>query len=73
MYFVTSRLQRTKELEEVAQIPLENPNPFFRVSLSGNILFKNPAAQKINNIEFGKNKFSIKDFFLKKIKRCSFF
>lgn len=60
--------ERTKELEEVAQFPMENPNPIFRVSLGGEILFRNPVAKKINTIEFNGKKFSISDFFYKNIK-----
>ena len=35
-------IERTKQLSDIAQFPLENPNPIFRVSLEGKILFRNP-------------------------------
>ena len=39
--------ERTRELEDIAQFPLENPNPIFRISIDGEILFRNPIS--INN------------------------
>ena len=55
--------QRTKEITDIAQFPLENPNPIFRVTLDGEIAFINPAAEKIKTIEYLEKKYSVKDFF----------
>ena len=57
--------QRTKEITDIAQFPLENPNPIFRVTLDGEIAFINPAAEKIKTIEYLEKKYSVKDFFSK--------
>lgn len=55
--------ERTKELSDIAQFPLENPNPIFRVTHQGNILFKNPTAGKIIEVIYNGYSFSINDFF----------
>lgn len=54
---------RTRELEDIAQFPLENPNPIFRVNEEGKILFLNPAAAKIRKVEFEAKKYTIDNFF----------
>ena len=59
--------ERTQELSDLAQFPLENPNPIFRVSDEGKIIFKNPAAQKIKQIEQGIQQVDIEDFFEKQL------
>lgn len=62
--------ERTKELTEVAQFPIENPNPIFRVADDGTILFLNPAAaEQIKTIEYNSVQFSPKEFFLSYIKQ----
>ncbi len=58
---------RTRELEDIAQFPLENPNPIIRVNLSGDILFKNPGATKLNKVTFEGKSFSLSQFFKKNI------
>jgi PAS domain S-box-containing protein len=60
--------ERTKDLEDIAQFPIENPNPIFRVQFDGTIIFFNPAAQKIKNIVFEGVKYPVKKFFLNNIK-----
>jgi len=54
--------ERTRELEDIAQFPLVNPNPTFRISVDGEILFKNPASVKIKIVTYNGLKFSIEEF-----------
>jgi PAS domain S-box-containing protein len=56
---------RTSELEDIAQFPLENPNPIIRVNTSGDILFKNPGATNLNKVTFEGKTFTIDNFFKK--------
>ncbi len=47
--------RRTRELEEIARFPMQNPDPLLRMDLNGNILFQNPVARNIHSIvKFGK-------------------
>ncbi len=55
--------ERTKELSDIAQFPLENPNPIFRVTHKGEIIFKNPSAGKIIEVVYNGYSFSINEFF----------
>lgn len=59
---------RTNELEDLAQFPMENPNPIFRVDFDGKILFLNPAAKEIKNVEYEGIKYTIRQFFASNIK-----
>jgi PAS domain S-box-containing protein len=54
---------RTRELEDIAQFPLENPNPIIRVNLNGDIIFKNPSSSKLNKVTFEGKSFSLPQFF----------
>ncbi len=55
--------ERTKELSDIAQFPLENPNPIFRVSIEGSIIFVNPVAAKIKTLKYSGKVYSVIDFF----------
>ncbi len=55
--------ERTKELEDIAQFPLENPNPIFRVDLEGKILFSNSLASAITTVVYEGKNYDIKSFF----------
>ncbi len=59
---------RTNELEDLAQFPMENPNPIFRVDFEGKILFLNPVAKEIKNVEYEGIKYTIRQFFASNIK-----
>lgn len=59
---------RTNELEDLAQFPMENPNPIFRVDFDGKILFVNPASREIKNVEYEGIKYTIRQFFASNIK-----
>jgi len=54
---------RTAEIEDVAQFPLENPNPILRTSLEGEIMFINPAGKEIQDVVYQGKKLKIKTFF----------
>jgi len=56
---------RTAEIEDIAQFPLENPNPIFRTNLDGNILFINPVGQQIQDVVFEGKKQKLTTFFKK--------
>jgi PAS domain S-box-containing protein len=56
--------ERTKDLEDIAQFPIENPNPILRISESGEILFKNPAAHELKELIWQNKKYSISNFFI---------
>ena len=55
--------ERTQELADLAQFPKVNPNPIFRISAEGKILFKNPVAEELKYLEFGGKKYTLEDFF----------
>ncbi len=54
---------RTSALEDIAQFPLENPNPIFRYALDGKLLFTNPAASTFRDVIYEGKKMTIKKFF----------
>ena len=54
---------RTRDLEDIAQFPIENPNPIFRISDKGEILFKNPAALDLKEVVWDNKKYTITNFF----------
>ncbi len=55
---------KTQKLIEIAQFPLENPNPIIRISIQGEIVFLNPEAKLIKTLEYAGKKYAISDFFL---------
>ncbi len=61
--------ERTRELEEIAQFPLENPNPIFRISYEGAVIFLNPAARQLKKIEFEGEYYSVTSFFSDKTRK----
>jgi len=59
------RAGMTEDLENLALFPQENPDPLFRLDLSGNLVFRNKAAEAINffiyrGVEYPFNRFTIK-------------
>ncbi len=54
--------ERTRELEDIAQFPLENPNPIFRISIDGEILFRNPISIGLKIVEYNGIGFNIEKF-----------
>ena len=54
---------RTKDLEDVAQFPIENPSPILRVNTQGEILFRNPVAMGLKRVLFENKKYTVTNFF----------
>lgn len=54
---------KTQKLTEIAQFPLENPNPIIRISIQGTIVFLNPEANTIKTLEYAGKRYTIRDFF----------
>jgi len=54
---------KTQKLIEIAQFPLENPNPIIRISIQGEIVFLNPEAKLIKTLKYARKKYTIRDFF----------
>lgn len=65
--------ERTKELSELAQFPLENPNPILRVAIDGKIIHRNPAAKNIKEVVYNSNSLDIENFFPAVIKNIGVF
>jgi len=57
--------ERTQELEDVARFPMENPNPVYRISNTGEIIFTNHTSEKIRSLVFEGKKYNVRSFFKK--------
>jgi PAS domain S-box-containing protein len=53
---------RTKEKDMLADFPLENPNPVFRIKPNGHVVYQNPPALTIRVIEYQNKAYLISDF-----------
>jgi len=53
---------RTKEKDMLADFPLENPNPVFRINTNGHIVYQNPPALSIRVVEYQSKAYLIADF-----------
>lgn len=53
---------RTKEKDMLAEFPLENPNPVFRIKPNGHIVYQNPPALTIRVVEYQNKAYLITDF-----------
>ncbi len=40
------------ELNEMALFPMQNPDPLFRITTRGNVIMKNPAAEKLSSFYY---------------------
>ncbi len=60
----TKVAERTKELADLALFPLENPNPVFRTTINGEIIFRNPVSKNIREIFFNGKLYTTEEFFL---------
>jgi PAS domain S-box-containing protein len=54
--------ERTRDLEDIAQFPLENPNPIFRISVDGEVLFSNPISRNLKKVNYNGIIFPIEKF-----------
>ncbi|MCU0333541.1 MAG: PAS domain S-box protein [Chitinophagaceae bacterium] len=53
---------RWHRLAHMAEMPMENPNPVFRFSVSGEVLVCNPAAEAIQCFRVGSNAYPLDGF-----------
>jgi hypothetical protein len=53
---------RTKEKDMLADFPLENPNPVFRINNNGHIVYQNPPALTMQMVEYQNKAYLIADF-----------
>jgi len=53
---------RTKEKDMLAEFPMENPNPVFRIKQNGHIVYQNPPALTMRVIEYQGKAYLISDF-----------
>lgn len=58
-------IDRTQELEQIAEFPMVNPNAIFRISAqTGEITFTNPVARTIKKIKWKGKEYDIHHFFM---------
>jgi PAS domain S-box-containing protein len=57
-----------KEITDTALFPTQNPDPIIRIDPNGNILKKNPAAEKLQQFEYKGNLFSQEAFWKEIVK-----
>lgn len=48
----------TKQVEEIAMFPNENPDPLFRIRLDGEMIMMNPAAEKFDSFQYRDKTYS---------------
>jgi PAS domain S-box-containing protein len=53
---------RTKEKDMLADFPLENPNPVFRINTNGHIVYQNPPSLSMRVVEYQSKAYLIADF-----------
>lgn len=53
---------RTREKDMLAEFPMENPSPVFRIKSNGHIVYQNPPALSLRVIEYEKKVYLISDF-----------
>ncbi len=69
---VTQIKKLEKEKEEFAKFPIDNPNPVFRLTITGKILFANVAANEFTR-KIGKTNNSIYNEDIKAISKASIY
>lgn len=55
--------QANKEIHDIALFPMQNPDPLIRIDINGNLLKRNPAAEKLSTFEYENIQYSPEDFF----------
>jgi len=55
--------QANKEIHDIALFPMQNPDPLIRIDVQGNLLKRNPAAEKLKDFEYENNHYTPEDFF----------
>lgn len=52
----------TKQIEDIALFPTQNPDPLIRINLKGDLLTLNPSAERIENLEYQKQSYDMQSF-----------
>ena len=52
----------TKEIQDIALFPMQNPDPLIRIDLQGNILKLNPAAENFSEFYFNNRYYTSAEF-----------
>ncbi|MCZ8089610.1 MAG: PAS domain S-box protein [Flavobacterium sp.] len=55
--------QANKEIHDIALFPTQNPDPLIRIDINGNLLKRNPAAEKLSSFVYDEIHYEIEDFF----------
>ena len=55
--------QANKEIHDIALFPTKNPDPLIRIDVDGNIITRNPAAEKLTSFVFEGKQYETQDFF----------
>lgn len=55
--------QANKEIHDIALFPTKNPDPLIRIDVDGNIITRNPAAEKLTSFVFEGKQYETHDFF----------
>ncbi len=55
--------QANKEIHDIALFPTQNPDPLIRIDTNGNLLKRNPAAEKLSSFVYDGIHYEIEDFF----------
>lgn len=55
--------QANKEIHDIALFPTQNPDPLIRIDTNGNLLKRNPAAEKLSSFVYDGIHYETEDFF----------
>lgn len=55
--------QANKEIHNLALFPTKNPDPLIRIDFQGNIITRNPAAEKLGSFVYESKQYETNDFF----------
>ncbi|MFY7965798.1 MAG: PAS domain S-box protein [Chitinophagaceae bacterium] len=55
-------VEANKQIKDIALFPMQNPDPLFRVSDDGDVLMKNPAAEKLTTFKYNNVQYNEVDF-----------
>jgi PAS domain S-box-containing protein len=55
--------QANKEIHDIALFPTQNPDPLIRIDTNGNLLKRNPAAEKLSSFVYDGLRYETEDFF----------
>lgn len=55
--------QANKEIHDIALFPTKNPDPLIRIDVNGNVINRNPAAEKLDSFVYQGKHYETKDFF----------